>query len=358
MPDMKFVLNGEPMTATYEEGMTFLEVLRDVCGITSPKDGCAPQGYCGCCTVLIDGRAALSCLRKPETVAEKAVTTLEGVSAETRDLLAKAFVREGGLQCGFCTPGIVVRAASMLEHGKAGTRDEIEKSLSGHLCRCTGFTRIVDAIQTAGEVWETGEWPNGDGPRNPWFFGEQFGLERTTKAKPGGIGSSSPRYQGKEHALGDKPYVADMSVPGMLHGAIVLSEHARARFLAMDESATAAADGVVRILTAADVPGARSVGLIRPDWPVFVTVGETTRCVGDVLALVLADTQYHARRAAETLGAGVEYEVLEPVTDPVAALEPDAPHVHEGGNLLDTCAFSRGDVDAALASAAHVVQET
>ncbi len=96
MPDMKFVLNGEPMTTTYEEGMTFLEVLRDVCGITSPKDGCAPQGYCGCCTVLIDGRAALSCLRKPETVAEKAVTTLEGVSAETRDLLAKAFVREGG----------------------------------------------------------------------------------------------------------------------------------------------------------------------------------------------------------------------------------------------------------------------
>jgi len=144
----------------------------------------------------------------------------------------------------------------------------------------------------------------------------------------------------------------------MLHGAVVLSAHARARFLAMDESTTEVADGVVRILTAADVPGARSVGLIRPDWPVFVAVGEITRCVGDVLALVLADTQYHARRAAETLGASVEYEVLEPVTDPVAALEPDAPHVHEGGNLLDTCAFSRGDVDAALASAAHVVQET
>lgn len=358
MPDMKFVLNGEQMTATYEEGMTFLEVLRDVCGITSPKDGCAPQGYCGCCTVLIDGRAALSCLRKPETVADKAVTTLEGVSAETRDLLAKAFLREGGLQCGFCTPGIVVRAASMLEHGKAGTRDEIEKALSGHLCRCTGFTRIVDAIQTAGEVWESGEWPNGDEPRNPWFFGEQFGLERTTEAKPGGIGSSSPRYQGKDHALGDKPYVADMSIPGMLHGAVVLSAHARARFLAMDESTAEVANGVVRILTAADVPGARSVGLIRPDWPVFVAVGEITRCVGDVLALVLADTQYHARRAAETLGASVEYEVLEPVTDPVAALEPDAPHVHEGGNLLETCAFSRGDVDAALASAAHVVQET
>ena len=358
MPEMKFVLNGESLTATYEEGMTFLEVLRDVCGITSPKDGCAPQGYCGCCAVLIDGRAALSCLRKPETVADKQVTTLEGVAPAMRDLLAEAFVREGGLQCGFCTPGIVVRACSMLEHDKAGSRDQIEKALSGHLCRCTGYTRIVDAIQTAGEVWKTGEWPDGDGPRNPCFFGEQFGLERTTEALAGGIGSSSPRYRGGDHALGQKPYVADMSLPGMLHGAVVLSEHARARLVNLDTATAAAVKGVVRVLTAADVPGASSVGLIRPDWPVFVAPGELTRCVGDVLALVLADTRYHARQGAEALAAAVEYDVLEPVTDPVAALDPSAPHVHDGGNLLETCAFSRGDVDAALASAIHIVEQS
>lgn len=358
MPQMTFVLNGEPQTAAYEEGMTFLEVLRDVCGITSPKDGCAPQGYCGCCAILVDGRAALSCLRKPETVADKTVTTLEGVPEESRELLAKAFVREGGLQCGFCTPGIVIRAYSMLEHGKAGSRDEIEKALSGHLCRCTGYTRIVDAIQTAGEVWETGVWPDGDGPRNPSFFGEQFGLERVTETKPDGIGCSSPRYRGEDHAMGEKPYVADMSFPGMLHGAVVLSEHPRAHIVGIDTSAVAAEPGVVRVLTAADVSGANLVGLIRTDWPVFVGPGDTTRCVGDVLALVLADTRYHARQAASVLASAIEYEVLEPVTDPVAALQPDSPHVHEGGNLLATCAFSRGDVDAALASAAHVVDES
>jgi len=355
MPEMTFVLNGKSLTANYEEGMTFLEVLRDVCGITSPKDGCSPQGYCGCCAVLVDGRAVLSCLRKPETIADKTVTTLEGVSAETRGLLAKAFVREGGLQCGFCTPGIVVRAASMLDHGKAGSRDEIEKALSGHLCRCTGYTRIVDAIQTAGEVWETGEWPAGDGPRNSSFFGEEFGLKRTTHERPDGIGSSSPRYRGQSHAMGEKPYVADMSFPGMLHGAVVLSAHARARVLALDTSGAAAEPGVVRVLTADDIPGAKSVGLIRTDWPVFVGPGDTTRCVGDVLALVLADTRHHARLAAGALAEAVEYEVLTPVTDPVAALEPDSPHVHDGGNLVATCAFSRGDVDAALSYAEHVV---
>ena len=358
MPEVTFVLNGRPTTAAYEDGMTFLEVLRDVCAVTSAKDGCAPQGYCGCCTVLVDGRAVLSCLRKPETVADREVTTLEGVPQDTRELLAEAFVREGGLQCGFCTPGIVVRACSMLEHDKTGSRDEIQKALSGHLCRCTGYTRIVDAILTAGEVRASGEWPEDGGPRNPSFFGESFGLERTTEATGDGVGSSSPRYMGADHALGEKPYVADMSVDGMLHGAVVLSAHARARIAAFDTSGAMAMVGVERVLTADDVPGAKSVGLIRPDWPVFVAPGEITRCVGDVLALVLADSQYHARLAAEALGAAVKYEVLEPVTDPVAAMEPDSPHVHEGGNLLEVCSFARGDVDGALASAAHVVEQT
>jgi len=216
----------------------------------------------------------------------------------------------------------------------------------------------VDAIQTASEVWETGEWPEGDGPRNPLFFGEQFGLKRATDAKPDGIGDSSPRYRGEDHAMGEKPYVADMSVPEMLHGAVVLSAHPRARILGLEPSAAAAEPGVVRVVTAADIPGAKRVGLIRTDWPVFVGPGDTTRCVGDVLAIVLADTQYRARLAAEVLGAGIEYEVMEPVTDPVTALKPDSAPIPKGGNLLDTCAFARGDVDAALASAAHVVQET
>ena len=121
MPQLTFVLNGREMRAEYEEGMTFLEVLRDVCGVTSPKDGCAPQGYCGCCAILLEGRAVLSCLRKPESVKGKSVTTLEGIPEEQRRLVAEAFVREGGLQCGYCTPGLAVRTCSLLDH--QGTDD-------------------------------------------------------------------------------------------------------------------------------------------------------------------------------------------------------------------------------------------
>ncbi len=358
MQQLKFELNGREMLTAYEEGMTFLEVLRDVCGVTSPKDGCAPQGYCGCCAVLIDGRAVLSCLRKPESVQERSVTTLEGIPEEKRRLVADAFVREGGLQCGFCTPGLAVRTCSLLDHQGTNERDAVSRAISGHLCRCTGYQRIVDAIQAAGEAWQKdGELANGDS-RRPFFFGEEYGLTRTSPGAGAGVGSSSARFRGEDYTLGEKLYVADMVRDGMLHGAVALSHHPRARVLRIDTAAVLALPGVERVVKAEDVPGQRYVGLIRSDWPVFVAEGEITRCVGDVLALVLADTPFHARRAAEALEALVEYEVLEPVTDPVAALTSDAPEIHDGGNLLEVCSFSRGDVDAALAGSAHVIEQT
>ena len=145
MPEITFTLNGEETTVPYEEGMHFLELLREECGVTSAKDGCAPQGYCGCCKIMVDGRPTLSCLRKPEKMGGREVLTLEGVPEEKRAILAEAFVQDGGVQCGFCTPGIVMRAASLMD-GEPD-RDRIAKGLAGHLCRCTGYSRIVDAVQ-------------------------------------------------------------------------------------------------------------------------------------------------------------------------------------------------------------------
>ena len=360
MPKVSFTLNGKETTVPYETGMHFLEVLRDECGITSPKDGCAPQGYCGCCAVLVDQQPVLSCLRKPEQMEGREVVTLEGIPEAQRRVLAQAFVQDGAIQCGYCIPGIVVRASAMLEKCTTRNREAVAKALSGHLCRCTGYSRILDAIQTAGEAWSNGLKFGQKEPRHPYFFGEQVGLSRTSALSQNGgahgVGSSSARYRGLEHAMGEKPYVADMRVQGMLHGAVVLSAHPRAKVLSIDTAPALALPGVERVLTAEDVPGRRHVGLIVHDWPVFVATGETTRCVGDVLALVVADTRFHAQQAAEQVA--VEYEVLEPVTDPVAALESDAPHVHESGNLLEVCAFSRGDVDAALAASEHVIEQT
>jgi selenium-dependent xanthine dehydrogenase len=374
MPKLSFTLNGKLTTVPYEPGMHFLEVLREECGIVSPKNGCAPEGTCGCCAVLVDGRPVLSCLRKPEQMEGREVVTVEGLPEEMRNVLGQAFVLEGGVQCGFCIPGIVVRAAGLIQDSCTGDREGVEKALDGHLCRCTGYARIIDAIQTAGEAWKNGgRLPNKE-PRRHFYFGEEFGMSRKPEFANGhkgnghgngngnGIGKSISRYRGFEQTLGERPFVDDMRVPDMLHGALVLSEHPRAKVNAIDSSAALAMPGVVRVFTAADVPGARGTGLNYPDLPIFVAVGETTCCVGDFLAMVVADTQFHARLAAEKVK--VDYEVLEPVTDPFAALEPGAPQVHPPGNLfvhenlLDSTVFSRGNVESGFAASTHIIEQT
>jgi CO/xanthine dehydrogenase Mo-binding subunit/aerobic-type carbon monoxide dehydrogenase small subunit (CoxS/CutS family) len=372
MPETTFTLNGNPTTASYEPGMGFLEVLREECGVVSPKDGCSPEGACGCCAVLVDGQPVLACLRKPEHMAGRDVVTLEGVPEEMRRVLSEAFLLEGAVQCGFCIPGIVIRASGLLRHGRTQDREEVAKALDGHLCRCTGYARIIDAIQTAGEAWNDHQQllykkPRAsEEPRRHSYFGEDYGLTRNPASKNGkranGIGQSPSRYLGIEQALGEKPFVDDMRVPGMLHAAPVLSPHPRAKVLAIDTSEAQAMAGMEKIFTASDVPGQRGTGLAIPDLPIFVAVGETTCCVGDILALVVADTAFHARQAADKIR--VDYDVYRPVTDPFAALAPDSPQVHAHGNLhvhpnlLDTTAFSRGDVDTALAASTHIIEQT
>ena len=387
MPRITFNLNGKVVDAAYEPGMHFLEVLREDCGVVSVKDGCSPEGTCGCCLVLVDGHPALSCLRKPEQMEGRHVVTVEGLPDDTRRILSEAFVLEGGVQCGFCIPGILVRAASLMQQGRAEDRRAVAKALDGHLCRCTGYGRIIDAIQTAGDASRHGGWLPSTEPRRHAFFGEEFGLShnpafatghngngdgdaprpgsgRPARQSKDGIGRSTARHGGLAQALGEKPFVDDLRVRGMLHGAMVLSEHPRARILKIHTEEAAAMPGVVRVFTAADVPGSRGTGLNDPDQPVLVAEGEVTCCVADFLSMVVADTMFHARQAAKSVK--VDYEVLEPMTDPFDALKPGAALVHSGdtssprpSNVLQpVTAFSRGNVDAALAAAAHVIDAT
>ena len=147
MPETTFTLNGKPTTVSYEPGMDFLEVLREECHVVSPKNGCAPEGACGCCAVLVDGQPVLACLRKPEHIAGRDVVTLEGMPEEMRRVLSEAFLLEGAVQCGFCIPGIVMRAAGLLEHNRTQNREEVAKALDGHLCRCTGYVKYHEAVR-------------------------------------------------------------------------------------------------------------------------------------------------------------------------------------------------------------------
>jgi len=331
-----FTVNGEEVVVSGRHPH-LLSALRDELDITSPKDGCSPSGQCGCCTVLIDGKAQVSCQTSLEKVAGRSITTLEGFGDAERDRLADAFAATGALQCGFCTPGILVRTKALLDKSTPEnplTRDKAARHLGGHLCRCTGYVKILDAI-------------------------EALVADEVPVSLPlGGVGSSGAKYEATELALGDRGYVDDIRVDGMLHAALALTDHARADVLAIDTSAALAVPGVHAVYTAADVPGELRVGIIHKDWPVLIPVGGRTSYLGDVLAIVVADDRLTARAAADLVE--VTYEVHTPIADAELAVSPGTPDAVWGleGNVLSTSTYARGDVEAALAASAHVVEET
>ncbi|MBI2900306.1 MAG: molybdopterin-dependent oxidoreductase, partial [Planctomycetes bacterium] len=318
-----FRVNGKSRTVKCAPDASLLDVLRDTLGITSPKNGCAPQAQCGCCCILVDGAPKLACAVAIKRVAGKEVTTLEGIPGREREILARAFVSHGALQCGFCIPGIVMRSKAILDKNARASRDEIAKSLDVHLCRCTGYTKILQAIQTAGTVWKNGTLPQ---PAEECRVGRRFA-----------------KVEGGALALGERAYIDDMKLPGMLFGAVLLSEHPRAKLLEVDIAPARKIEGVVDVATWRAVPGERYQGLIYKDWPIFVREGEETRCVGDVIAVVAGETREAARQGAAAVR--VQYDVLPPVTDPE---DPKA-------KLLSKSVVRRGDVDAALAKSKHVV---
>ncbi len=321
--------------------MTLLDVLRDKLRIVSPKNGCQPQAQCGCCAVLVDGKATLSCAIRAERAEGKSITTLEGLDETHRGQIAESFVRCGGVQCGFCIPGFALRGVALCRQNPQPTRDQIVQAIKGHLCRCTGYREIVDSIE------EYARLRRGEGQADACEPGDISGK----------VGTSLARFTGHEAVLGDRPFVDDMTLPDMLYGALRLADHPRATVREINIDAALAMPGVHRILTAADVPGDRVVGLIEKDWPVLVAVGETTRCTGDVLAGVVADTQRQARAAAARID--IVYDVHTPVTEPRAALAADAPLVHpqRGTNLLGQSELKRGDAEQALADSAHVLED-
>ena len=144
---VEFILNGAPVSVRSDHPH-LLAALREELDVTSAKDGCSPQGQCGCCTVMIDGKVQVSCTYALDKVAGRAVTTLEGVDPAERTRYADAFAACGGLQCGFCIPGIVMRAKAQVDKKGADLqRDDMARHLGAHLCRCTGYVKVLDAIE-------------------------------------------------------------------------------------------------------------------------------------------------------------------------------------------------------------------
>ena len=333
---MEFKLNGTTINYEGDPELSLMTYLRDVEDIISPKDGCAPEGVCGCCTVLLDGNVLKACIAPMRRIAGKEVITMEGLDPEKKETVINAFATEGGLQCGFCTPGIIMKVWPLLNQGFL-TEKEVNKALNSNLCRCTGYKKVTKSCLSAAEALRNNakiELPQSSGK----------------------VGESLPKYDSFRLATGEAPYVADLKFEGMVHGALKFSEHPRAKVLKIDTGKAEKLEGVLRVFTSEDIPGERSTGLIVPDWPMMVKAGETTRYVGDVLAGIVAETEKIAREAIDLIE--VEYKVLKPVTDPFEALSVESPKIHESGNLLSNTEIERGDSKKAEKESTFVTKGT
>jgi len=316
-----------------KEDMNLLEFLREEARLTSVKNGCS-EGACGACMVLVDGKAIRACLLTITKVQEKKVITIEGLTEQEKELYNWAFTEAGAVQCGFCTPGMIISAKGLLDQKSNPSSVDIKKALNGNICRCTGYVKIEKAVSMVAKALREGYIPSPMQQENR-------------------VGERLQRMDAKAKILGTGQYVDDMKVDDMLYAAVLRAKYPRALVKSIDISKAQSYPGVIAVLTAKDVPGQRFLGHIVPDWPVLIAEGEETRYVGDGIALIAATSKAIAREALQFIN--VEYQELIPLLTPAAALESENYTVHSNGNVLKKIILTRGNVDEAIENAKYVV---
>jgi len=343
---LRVSINGRDFES--DRDMLLIDFLRDVLGITSVKNGCK-EGACGTCTLIIDGRTVRSCVLKLSKLAGKKIVTIEGFTEREREVLAYAFSAAGAVQCGFCIPGMVVCAKNLIDQNPDPTREEAKLAIRNNYCRCTGYIKIIDAVLLAAKMLR-----------------ESLDVPETSPS--GKVGERVFRVDARPKALGTARYADDFAFEGMLYGKNVFSRFARALVLSIDPGRALAMPGVVAVYTAKDIPGKRYIGHLAQDWPGMIDVGEQTKCCGDTLAMVVAETRDQAEAAAKAVE--VQYEELTPICTCDEAAAPDAHQVHGEGfsqfgkwvvpsnNVLYREFIKRGDAEGALARASYVAEGT
>lgn len=372
-------VNGQRYSVAAEPGDTLLDVLREKLRLTGTKKGCN-VGDCGACTVLVDGRPTNACLLLVAEVRDRAITTIEGLVRDgALTPIQKAFVNEGGIQCGYCTPGMVLSATALLEHNPRPSTDEIKDALAGNLCRCTGYTGILRAVQrcenyrddgSCAKTRAAGPSPHGDSNHSrspnagshsaPDGNGRQ-GSDRSDYRPGAGdftsVGVPMPRVDAGDKVTGRAIYTDDIHLPNMVFGKILGSPIAHGLIKRIDTSKAAALPGVLAVMTGADVPDTM-YGVSPARYDEYVLAKDKVRHVGDEVAAVAAIDEKTAERAIALID--VEYEELPPVLDPIEAVKPGAPQLHDryDRNINTHVDHSFGDIEKGFAESFHVREET
>lgn len=341
-------VNSQERTVSVRPGQTLLDVIRGDLGLTGTKEGCG-LGDCGACTVLMDGRAVASCLVMAAEADGSEIVTVEGLS-RNGDLhpLQKSFVKHGALQCGFCTPGMLMTSIALLERNPDPSREEIIEALGGNLCRCGSYDRIVRAIQSwreyESDALDTA--PRADDERDQ---------ERDLQVVSHGV----TRYDGPDKVTGRAKYTADIQLPGMVYGKILGSPIAHGLIRGIDTSRARALPGVLAVITGEDVPDTL-YGVSPARYDEHVLAKDRVRYVGDEVAAVVALDEDTAEQALALIE--VEYIELPAVFTPEEAVAPDAPLLHPdvlryAGNINTTVEWDFGDIEKGFEEADIICEE-
>ena len=354
MTQLTLTVNGSERVLDIPPSRYLAEVLRYDLKLTGVKIGC-DEAECGSCTVIVDGQSVDSCIYPALKAQGAEVLTIEGLApaqqadsrapGEELHPLQSAFILHGATQCGFCTPGFIMQAKTLLDENPDPTDAQIKNCLKDTYCRCTGYKAIIDSVRAAGEFIRTGSMPSAELP--------------TVMEPLAQVGQPLARPDAVEKVTGAARYTDDYTFEGMLFGATLRSQHPHARIRKIDADAARALAGVHAVLTHADVPGDPRHGLVENDWPVFAGGAYPARYVGDPIALAVADTAEIAQHALALIC--VDYDPLPAVTDPREALKADAIQLHPdrpGGNLLKHIKVRQGDVAQGFAAADVIVERT
>lgn len=341
--EISFTLNRRPTTVDVDPSRPLLDVLRVDLELTGTKQGCDHEGECGACTVVVDDQAVRSCLMPIGKVAGRQVTTVEGLGKPgVLHPLQTAFIEVGAVQCGYCTPGMLLAAKALLDREASPSTRQICEALAGNLCRCTGYKAIVDAVGLAA-VRMRGDYNTSD---------RELGSGQLRRPI---IGGDAIRVDSAAKVTGEAKFVEDVRIPGMLHAKIVRSPYHHARLAGLDTTKAEALDGVVRVVTAADIPGENGLGDYSRDEPVLTPLNDTVKMKGAPVALVVAVSPECAHKGAAAVEA--RYDPLSHVLHVDEALSDEAVAIYEDGNVLTSEAEAHGRLQAAF-DASDIILET
>ena len=319
-------VNGRAVAVDVMPHSLLLDVLREQLGLKGAKRSCDIQ-VCGACTVLVDGAPVSACTYLAVEAEGREIRTVEGLAdGETLHAVQAAFVEHGAIQCGFCTSGMLLSAAALLEENPSPTREQILHYLRGNLCRCTGYQKIIDAITSCarGQVSHS----NIGGETTVPAEREPVINCRNVRPDPEPlrvVGHSVRRVDAPEKVTGRARYVTDMELPGTLHAKLLRSPYPHAKILRVDVARARAAPGVRAVVTSADLDWCDPYyGPAFRDRPILAI--EVARYEGEPVAAVVAESESAAAQALELIE--IAYEELPAVTTLEEALASGAPLVH------------------------------